>query len=109
MSVDLGLSFQQLNRTQSAMLAGLAFGCIFFIPFAKKYGRRPAYVISVAVLAAVTWWATRVQSLWELYVTNLLFGLAGAMNETLVQMTVSSPTCLITSSLLRVSGWKMVN
>ncbi|KAK2066714.1 hypothetical protein P8C59_000505 [Phyllachora maydis] len=89
MSVDLGLSFQQLNRTQSAMLAGLAFGCIFFIPFAKKYGRRPAYVISVAVLAAVTWWATRVQSLWELYVTNLLFGLAGAMNETLVQMTIA--------------------
>ncbi|RSL46388.1 hypothetical protein CEP54_013862 [Fusarium duplospermum] len=70
MTVDLGITITQLSRAQSAQLAGLAMGCIFFIPFTIKYGRRSTYVVSTAALAAVSC-------------------LARAINETAVQMTIA--------------------
>jgi len=88
-SVDLDLTIPQLSNGNSVQLAGLATGCIFFVPFAVKYGRRPVYVVSIVVLAAVTWWTARMNSYTEVILTNLFTGLAGAVNETTVQMTVS--------------------
>lgn len=88
MTVDMGVTIQQLTYASSAQLAGLAFGCLFFIPLTIKYGRRPTYVVSCAVLAGVTWWSAKMQSNGELIVTSIITGLAGAINETAVQMTV---------------------
>ncbi|KAG7122360.1 putative MFS-type transporter like protein [Verticillium longisporum] len=70
-------------------LAGLAVGCLFFIPFAIKYGRRPVYLLSTLILAASSWWTSRVDSYAELIATSFITGLAGAINETAVQMTIS--------------------
>ena len=89
MTVDMGVTIQQLTYASSSQLAGLALGCLFFIPLTIKYGRRPTYVVSCAVLAGVTWWSARMNTYWELIVTNIVTGLAGAINETAVQMTVS--------------------
>ncbi|RKL21207.1 hypothetical protein BFJ68_g2476 [Fusarium oxysporum] len=84
MTVDMGVSIQQLTNAQSAQLAGLAMGCLFFIPLAIKYGRRSAYIISTAVLAGVSWWTSRMQSYPELIVTMVITGLGGAINETAI-------------------------
>lgn len=46
--------------------------------------------MSIVVLAAVTWWTARMNTYTEVILTNLFTGLAGAVNETTVQMTVSS-------------------
>lgn len=86
---DMGVSYTQLNQAMSINFVGLATGCIFFIPFAKKYGRRPIYIISAALMLATTFWMARMDSLTELYITNLLQGLAGATNESIVEITVS--------------------
>jgi MFS family permease len=63
-----------------------------FIPLARKFGRRPVYLVSTAVMAAMSFWTAEMTSLGELYGTNILFGLAGATNEAIVQITVSSNT-----------------
>ncbi|RSL78023.1 hypothetical protein CEP51_008591 [Fusarium floridanum] len=89
MTVDLGITITQLTHAQSAQLAGLAMGCIFFIPFTIKYGRRSTYVVSTAALAAVSWWTSSISSYTELILTSILTGLAGAINETSVQMTIA--------------------
>ncbi|KAJ4004801.1 hypothetical protein NW752_009533 [Fusarium irregulare] len=89
MTVDMGVTIQQLTYASSSQLAGLALGCLFFIPLTIKYGRRPTYVVSCAVLAGVTWWSARMNTYWELIVTNIVTGLAGAINETAVQMTIA--------------------
>ncbi|KAF5709471.1 major facilitator superfamily transporter [Fusarium mundagurra] len=89
MTVDMGVSIQQLTNAQSAQLAGLAMGCLFLIPPAIKYGRRSAYLISTAILAAVTWWTARMQTYPELIITMVITGLSGAINETTVQMTIA--------------------
>jgi len=88
MIVDLDVTYTQLNRATSINFVGLATGCIFFIPFAKKYGRRPVYIVSMALMLATSFWASRMHSLTELYIANLLQGLAGATNESIAEITV---------------------
>ncbi|OLN87607.1 putative MFS-type transporter C1271.10c-like protein 11 [Colletotrichum chlorophyti] len=89
MTVDLGVTINQLSHAQSAQLAGLATGCIFFIPFTTKYGRRLTYLVSTAVLAAAAWWTSSMHSYAELIITAIITGLAGSINETAVQMTIA--------------------
>ncbi|KAJ4174752.1 hypothetical protein NW754_005174 [Fusarium falciforme] len=89
MTVDLGVTITQLTHAQSAQLAGLAMGCIFFIPLTIKYGRRSTYIVSTAALAAVSWWTSSISSYTELILTSIITGLAGAINETSVQMTIA--------------------
>lgn len=70
-------------------------GCIIFIPFAKKYGRRPAYIASTGLMLATSFWASSLNSLVELYLCNLLQGLAGATNEAIAEITVCSFSPLV--------------
>ena len=91
MTTDLNVTFSQLNAGLSFNVAGLAVGSLLFIPLTKKYGRRLTYVISTGVLAGVSWWSARMSTLSEMYLTNLLFGLAGSTNEAISEMTVRWP------------------
>lgn len=88
MIVDLNVSYTELNQTMSVNYVGLAMGCVLYIPWAKKYGRRPVYIASTAIMLAASFWTARLESLAELYITNLLQGLAGATNETIAEITV---------------------
>ncbi|KAE8416419.1 major facilitator superfamily domain-containing protein [Aspergillus pseudocaelatus] len=91
MVVDLDVTYAQLNNAMSVNFVGLAVGCVFFIPFAKKFGRRPVYLISTALMLVTSFWGAEIKTLAELYITNLLQGLAGATNEAIAQITVSFP------------------
>ncbi|CAG7993333.1 unnamed protein product [Penicillium nalgiovense] len=87
MTIDLEVTYTQLNKAMSVNFVGLTTGCILFIPFAKKYGRRPVYIVSTALMLTTSFWTSRINSLTELYVTNLLQGLAGATNESIAEIT----------------------
>ncbi|KAJ5579856.1 MFS general substrate transporter [Penicillium hispanicum] len=89
MVVDLHVTYAQLNRTMSVNFVGLAMGCVLLIPLAKKYGRRPIYIASTVVMLATSFWTARLESLAQLYVCNLLQGLAGATNEAIVEITIA--------------------
>lgn len=86
---DLDASFDELNTSSSINAAGCTIGCLIFIPFAIKYGRRPVYIISTAVMLGMSIWSAKMETVWELYTTNMFMGLAGATNEAIVGMTVS--------------------
>ena len=88
MNAEVGVSWENLNNSFALNLAGLAVGCIFFIPFAIKYGRRPIYILSTTVQFATAIWNARVNSTGELLAVNVVSGLAGAVSEALVQMTI---------------------
>ncbi|OGM45336.1 putative MFS transporter [Aspergillus bombycis] len=89
MVVDLHVTYPQLNNAMSVNFVGLAMGCVLFIPFAKKFGRRPVYLASTALMLVTSFWAAEISTLAELYITNLLQGLAGATNEAIVQITIA--------------------
>ncbi|KAF5486615.1 putative MFS-type transporter [Colletotrichum siamense] len=89
MTVELGMTYDELNAGVSFNVVGLALGCLCIIPFTKKYGRRSTYIFSTAVMAATSWWSSRMRTVPEMYITNLLFGLAGSTNETIAEMTIA--------------------
>ncbi|KAH1621679.1 hypothetical protein KXX21_007764 [Aspergillus fumigatus] len=87
---DMNVTYAQLNNAMSVNFVGLSVGCIFFIPLEKKLGRRPVYLVSTAIMMAASFWSAWMKSLPELYISNLLYGLAGATNESIVQITIST-------------------
>ncbi|KAJ5090617.1 MFS general substrate transporter [Penicillium argentinense] len=89
MTIDLQVSYTDLNQAMSVNFVGLATGCILFIPLAKKYGRRPVYIVSTALMLATSYWTSRLNSLTELYICNLLQGLGGAVNEAIAEITIA--------------------
>ncbi|VUC29715.1 unnamed protein product [Clonostachys rosea] len=89
MITELDVTYDQLNAGVAANSAGLAVGCVLFIPLTRKYGCRSTYILSTGVLAAVSWWSSRMVTATEIYITNFLFGLAGSLNETISEITIA--------------------
>ncbi|KAF4627691.1 hypothetical protein G7Y89_g10461 [Cudoniella acicularis] len=85
---ELDMTDDELNITYAVNCAGLAVGCIFFIPFSLKYGRRPVYIVSTVITFAMSIWQAALHSYGEMVATQLISGLSGAVSETLVQLTV---------------------
>ena len=86
---DLGISFRSLTVTYGINTAGLGIGCIIFIPFALKFGRRPIYLLSITVSMVSAIWQARVMTVGDLIGSNLISGLAGSISETICQLTVA--------------------
>ncbi|EEA25195.1 hypothetical protein TMatcc_006583 [Talaromyces marneffei ATCC 18224] len=87
--LEMGLSYGDLNNAIAANYAGLGLGCLFFIPFVYKYGRRPIYLFSLTLQLAVTLWAGWADTAAQFIVFNLFAGLGGAISETIVQITIA--------------------
>ncbi|PHH88932.1 hypothetical protein CDD83_6865 [Cordyceps sp. RAO-2017] len=85
---ELPVKQADLNASQALQLIGTAVGCIIFVPFTRKYGRRPIYILSVAIVAAATLWSAYMNTALEIILSNVLMGLAAATNETATQMSI---------------------
>ncbi|KAF5686674.1 hypothetical protein FDENT_5677 [Fusarium denticulatum] len=89
MIVDMRVTYDQLNYGVAFNSAGLALGSFLFIPLARKYGSRPCYILSTGLMAAVSWWSGRMETVGEMYITNFLSGLAASINETISEITIA--------------------
>lgn len=103
---QFNLSIDTLNASAAVNYGGLAIGCIFFIPFVHKYGRRPLYIFSVAVQFASCIWQARVNSGGSLIGANVLSGLGGAISETVVQITIAD--VFFVHQHATMNGWYLV-
>lgn len=87
--VDLGFSYKIETYAFGVNTAGLAVGCILLVPLALKFGRRPIYLVSLAVDLATAIWQAKMQTPGDLWGSNMLSGIAGAISETIAQMTIA--------------------
>lgn len=89
MEAELGFEYDFLNASYAAALAGLATGCILFAPAALVFGRKPVYLCATLTMVLVNVgqaiFATKAQYI----VLQVLAGLAGSINDTIIQITVS--------------------
>ncbi|KAF5537527.1 hypothetical protein FMEXI_9849 [Fusarium mexicanum] len=86
---EFGWSYGQLNNANALNYVGTTVGCMLFIPPAVKYGRRSMYLLTTAIIFAMAIWSARMKTLTELYVSQFIFGLASATNESIVEMTIA--------------------
>ncbi|KIW33280.1 uncharacterized protein PV07_00140 [Cladophialophora immunda] len=89
MNLELGFSYDILNDSYAAGCGSLCIGGIFLLPFALKYGRRPVYILSLAVQCGIAVWSARVQNVADLMMVNILGCFVGALCEVMMQMTVA--------------------
>ncbi|KAL5356445.1 major facilitator superfamily domain-containing protein [Aspergillus floccosus] len=88
LSSELGYGNAYLNNTYAAGLAGLAIGCIFFIPLASMVGRKPVYISAAIVMVLVNIGQALFQTKIQYVVLQVMAGLAGSVNDTIIQMTI---------------------
>lgn len=86
---DLGFTFEELNNGFALGIGGLGLGCPLFVPIAVKFGKRPVYLFSTALMIATTFWQARMKYLHDYYAATFLEGLATSICEALVQMTIA--------------------
>lgn len=87
-NLDTGISLNNLNNAYAAGSGALAVGCIFFVPLALRFGRRPVYIVTALLMTASAIWQGRSQTTGEFIAANVVAGLAGCVNEALFQITV---------------------
>ncbi|KAB8230236.1 major facilitator superfamily domain-containing protein [Aspergillus alliaceus] len=88
LTAELGYRSKYLNDSYAAGLAGLAIGCIFFIPAAVLFGRKPVYIFASLAMVLVNIGQALFQTRVQYIVLQVLAGLAGSVNDTIVQMTI---------------------
>ncbi|KAI4681300.1 uncharacterized protein J4E84_007536 [Alternaria hordeiaustralica] len=86
---ELGFSNDQLNNGGAMSCAGLAVGCMLFMPFVHKYGRRPLYLLSSALQLSGVLWQTQMANYGDYLGSNFLAGLGGAISEAVIQITIA--------------------
>ncbi|XP_014552229.1 hypothetical protein COCVIDRAFT_19651 [Bipolaris victoriae FI3] len=86
---QLHFTVDQLNNGVAMNSAGLAIGCVLFMPFVHKYGRRPLYLMSSAMQLAGVIWQAKMQNYGDWLGCNFLTGLGGAISEAVVQVTIA--------------------
>ncbi|RDW68165.1 hypothetical protein BP6252_09561 [Coleophoma cylindrospora] len=89
LNIELGFSYNLLNDAYGVAAGTLCIGCIMFVPFALRYGRRPVYVITWFILTAVSIWSAKTENIGDWMAVNAIGGAAAAVNETLYQLTIS--------------------
>ena len=87
---DLGYGEEYLNNSYASGLAGMAIGCIFFIPAADLLGRKPVYMFASFALVLSNIGSAVFQTRVQYIVLQAIAGLAGSVNDTIIQMTVST-------------------
>lgn len=86
---ELGYTIDLLNAAAAVNYAGLAAGCIVLVPLVHKYGRRPLYLLSIALQLASCIWFARTYTTGDIIGANIVSGVGGAISETIVQITIA--------------------
>jgi MFS family permease len=87
--VELGFTYDLLNGAAAVNYAALGVGCILLVPVVHKYGRRSVYIFSTALQLASCVWFAKTHTRADMWGSNAISGLGGAISETIVQITIA--------------------
>lgn len=87
-SEELGISINTLSQSTAWVILTLGL-CVFLLnPVAKKYGKRPVFVIAICLLFAVSIWGAVTTEYSSFLASRIVGGIGIAPYEILVQATV---------------------
>jgi len=92
MGAELGFESDFLNASYAAALTGLAVGSVLFAPSALIFGRKPVYLCATLTMVLVNVGQAMFKTKTQYIVLQVLAGLAGSINDTIIQISVGSPT-----------------
>lgn len=89
MHEELRFSYEILNDSYAIGCACLGIGAVILVPLSLKLGRRPLYLFSTIIQFGVSIWSAKMQTVADLMLINTVQCFFGALEEVIVQMTVS--------------------
>ncbi|KUM64872.1 hypothetical protein ACN42_g2193 [Penicillium freii] len=106
MQEELNYSIDILNANAATNYGGLAVGCIFFMPLVHKYGRRPIYILSVALQFTSCVMQAKMSTVGELISSGVISGIGGAISEIIVQITIAD--MFFVHQHATMNGWYVI-
>ncbi|CAG7939422.1 unnamed protein product [Penicillium nalgiovense] len=106
MGNELNFTVDILNANAATNYGGLAVGCIFFMPLVHKYGRRPIYILSVALQFAACIWQANMITIGDLMGSGAISGIGGAISEIVVQITIAD--MFFVHQHATMNGWYVI-
>lgn len=85
---EFGFSNMYLTASYASGLAGMGIGCFFLIPIAISFGRKPLYIFASLVMVLVNVGQAMFHTHAQYIILQVVAGLAGSINDTIMQMTV---------------------
>ncbi|RSH91641.1 hypothetical protein EHS25_009010 [Saitozyma podzolica] len=89
LSDSTGLSIDQLNVGTGYSYLFIGLGTLIFQPAALAFGKRPVYLVTSLVTAALNIWTVFVQGNGQWIARCLLLGLFGAPNFSLIEVSIA--------------------
>jgi MFS family permease len=84
-----GITVSLLNHSTAFLILTLAISLFITNPVAKKWGKRPIYIVSISIMLASSCWAGAAQGYPSFEGSRILSGFGMAPFEVLVQATLS--------------------
>lgn len=105
-SAELGISVNTLSQSTAWLI--LTLGLIVFLvnPFAKIYGKRPTYILSIVVLFVVSIWGAVAKDYGSFLGSRILGALGMAPYEVLVQATIAD-LYFVHQRATRIAVWNL--
>jgi hypothetical protein len=89
LSDSTGLSIDQLNVGTGYSYLFIGLGTLIFQPAALAFGKRPVYLVTSLVTAALNIWTVFVQGNGQWIARCILLGLFGAPNFSLIEVSIA--------------------
>jgi MFS family permease len=92
-SLETGLSLDDLNAGTGYMFLLFGWGCLFWQPLGLTYGRRGMLLFSLLGTVAINCWSANAKSNGTWIATRLLIGFFGAPVESLAEVCIADVVC----------------
>lgn len=87
-SKELGISINTLSQSTAWLILTIGLSVFLLNPVAKKYGRRPVFVVTACLMFAVSVWAAATTNYPSFLASRIVGGIGMAPYEVLVQATI---------------------
>jgi MFS family permease len=92
-SIETGLSLDDLNAGTGYMFLLFGWGCLFWQPLGLTYGRRGMLLFSLLGTVAINCWSANAKSNGTWIATRMLIGFFGAPVESLAEVCIADVVC----------------
>ncbi|KAK8176725.1 major facilitator superfamily domain-containing protein [Phyllosticta citribraziliensis] len=105
-SKELGVSVDTLSQATAWVILTLGL-CVFLInPFAKLFGKRPMYLLTIVLLVIVSIWGAEAQTYNSFLGSRIIGGIGMAPYEVLVQATIGD-MYFVHERATRIAVWNL--
>ncbi|KAF2093558.1 MFS general substrate transporter [Rhizodiscina lignyota] len=105
-SKELGISVNTLSQSTAWLILTIGASVFLLNPIAKKYGKRPVYIVSIVLLFVVSAWGAATTKYPSFLASRIVGGFGMAPFEVLVQATIGD-MYFVHQRATRLAAWNL--